>query len=301
MMKTQAAAMAAVPKLFKIQNSGVYLSGPGGFNYPDILKYLDDQDPSIRVAAAKALKPYVHYSEVRHKLMALAENRAELYSTRAQAIKTLSLALEFDGSRFGSGKVRERIFKMSFSNNAPEDINIRALAAKALFDLKDQKTWEEIIAAAKSPDYPLEVRKAATWALFGAFGGPAHNMARQALLDLAADKDYPVFLRMEALKSLFSWMVFFDVYPKVVKLAGDHSEDDRLRLIAFLALRPVSHFDDVHRFLVQTADTDSDDPDQLFFRWAAITALNPHLDLETARFFHLRAYGATAIDPLEPE
>lgn len=253
-----------------------------------LLKQLGDNNPAIREAAARSLKSYIQDSEVRHKLVSVSENSYEKTQVRSAAIKSLSLNVHGSAARYGSGKVRDRLF--SLGKNAQQDEAVRVIALKALYAAQDNQIGDQLADIMESSYFALPVRRAAAWALF------ASNdiRSRQRLVSLAESSHSDDSLKIEAVKSLFSHMP--NVHARVLAIARNKEQAEAVRATAILALQAANGQSTVRNFLTTTAN----EGNQLL-REAAIRALEREISLETARFFHLYNYRGAFIDPLELE
>lgn len=252
-----------------------------------LLELLRDPDPSVRQAAARALRPYVDGDlDARHGIAERAMDVSETEAVRKQAVKTLSWA---------GGHYDVRVMLADLARGS-RSVAVRAAAAKALYQqARVHPSVRSLLLDLSDDDPSLQVRGAALWGLFLATGEPD---VRGHLLDRAKRGSSPI-LRIEALKSLYGAVRdHLEVKGLARDIARSSSEHAAVRFTAILALSAASGEPDVRNLLTEIAGGDPD----ARLRRAAVVALDPYND-EIFVHFHLprRTPGGHYIDPLDAE
>jgi hypothetical protein len=295
------AAVAPAPALdsdFASAKRALQASRPTAFadgeNTVDhLLGLLDDWDPNVRAAAAKALRDYaVADRRVSDRLAGIMENGNENLFVRKEAIKSLS---PLAGR---SADVRRRIIAVAQERNN-SDI-VRMIACKALYttlfpgsDASDSR--DALLSLLEENNERPAVKAGAAW---GLFPDAATSRTQDALLRAANDEWLDADARAEAIKSLY---FVLDqrraVRDSLRSLADEGLTAMPARFAAVVVFHRLNRDNGVIDWLQDLAKNAS--PVQI--RTAAILAQTPGLTEELARYFHYTQLGPRALDPLENE
>lgn len=252
----------------------------------ELLRLLDDADPSIRAEAARALKNHLSSPAVQKKLVEALDRSGESDSVRREIIKSLSVASQLF-------QIQDRL--VAVANSISESSDIRSIALKSLFpvavryDVRDRV----LIPTLEDGRRPLGERRAAAWALFG---NAADITTQQTLLRVARNAQEPDSLRVEAIKSLALGMSYWAVQDPIFAIARDPAEPASVREPAVLCFAMIELTSEQLRFLQGLARGDPDTA----LRQAAVKSLGG-LTVELARYFHFAYYAGKFLDPLEDQ
>ncbi|MBI4386119.1 MAG: HEAT repeat domain-containing protein [Elusimicrobia bacterium] len=252
----------------------------------ELLRLLDDGDPSVRAEAAKALKNHLGDPQVQKRLLEVLDRYGELDRVRREIIKSLSAASPYYS-------VQDRL--VAAANSPSESSDIRSVALKSLFPVAVRYDIRErvLIPALEDGGRPLIERRAAAWALFA---NAADIATQQALLRVARNAREPDAFRVEAIKSLALGMPYWAVQDPIFAIARDSGEPASVREPAILCFAMIGLTPEQLRFLRELARNESDSA----LRQAAIKSLGG-LTVELARYFHFAYYGDKFLDPLEDQ
>lgn len=260
-----------------VQGTPVYIfpaRGPSGGDAALIHKLLNEDDASVRTAAAMALSGYAATSrDARAALIKALQDRRNPGGLRRECAKSLS--------RAGNDQAAAEALVWTAHAGPLEDDDLRAVALKALYQMTHrQAARDALLKVLESGTESLDVVRGAAW---GAFLAAGKVWAREPLLKIAKDDLRDPSLRLEAVKSLFGAMNIESVRAAMLRLAQAEGEDLRLRYGAILILITRRGDHDVRRAL-ESLEQDEPLP---ALRAAAVHALYRPIDHEIAEFFHL--------------
>lgn len=258
-----------------------------------LLALLDDWDPNVRAAAAKALREYAPIDrKVSDRLAAIMENGNDNPFVRKEAIKSLSFATS------QSNDLRRRVIAVAQERNNPDAV--RMIACKALYSTlfpgsAANDSRDALLSILEENNERPAVRAGAAWGLFpDAATGPTQD----ALLAAANDQWLDADARAEAIKSLYFVMdQRRAVQDSLRALAEEGLTAMPARFAAVVVFHRVNADHGVADWLQELAQNAS--PVQI--RTAAILAQTPNLTEELARYFHFTNVNRRPLDPLENE
>lgn len=257
-----------------------------------LLALLDDQDPNVRLAAAKALRDYVTSDpKAAERLLVLARNGWENVFVRKEAIKSLSLAAE------RSNDVRRALIELAQASS--ENDVVRAIACKALFstlypgnDAGDAR--DALLSILGENNERPDVRAGAAW---GLFPDALTGRTQDALLAAAQDQWAPGQVRVEALRSLYFVLPQSHAKADAVRaIADENLGAPQARVAAVLIHHAIRDQEPVREWLQELARSAS--PDAV--RTAAIQA-QAEVTPDLARWFHYTTLNRRWLDPLADE
>ncbi len=262
--------------------------GALGSEEDQLVALLDDPSPEVRAAAAKSLNDYALSSyKAEKKLLEVVDRRDEEESVKREAIKSLAWAAQHSNTR-------KKILEVATDNR--QTPTLRAISFKSLYVVSHEydvrRAMQETV---KDSREELAVREGAAWVLWS--DSLNDSRSKNALLDVATDRDEPASLRAEAVKSLYLAMQFRDVKDRIEDMARTEGLAESLRVPAVLCLHAVNQDWGIERLLKDL----SQGSQSKAVRTAAVKAMSRGLNLELVRTFHLSHYMGRFIDPLEDQ